>query len=93
MTCKTVIATPEVQVVVCTGDMELAWIMGLCAEQEAEYQQWQLETELTYALDDQMTLRDREPEFWAHRVDTDPQHWPPLELEGTQVYFPQVFRP
>lgn len=91
MTCKTVISTPVVQVMVCTGDMELAWILGLCAEQEAEYAQWQLETDMAYALDDQMTLRDREPEFWDHRADTDPT-WPPAELQGYQVYFPQVFR-
>lgn len=81
----------QVQIFVCTGDLELAWILDGCAEQEAEYEAHCLWVDQQMALDDQMTLRHREPEFWAHREDTDP-HWPPPELQGTQMYYPQVFR-
>ena len=63
--------------------MELAWILGLCAEQEAEYAAHQLWVDQQMALDDQMTLRTREPELWSHRADTDPD-WPPAELLGTE---------
>lgn len=92
MTCKTIAAGPKVQIIECSGDMELAWILSVCAEQEAEYREWQDWVDQQMALDDQMTLRHREPEFWAHRADTDPD-WPPPELQGTQMYYPQVFGP
>lgn len=81
----------KVQIFVCTGDLEAAWIADLCEQQATEHREWQNWVDEQMALDDQLTLRFREPEFWAHREDTDPQ-WPPPELQGTQMYYPQVFR-
>lgn len=82
MTCTHVIVTPSVQMVVCTlGVMELAWILGLCAVQDAEYLAWQDDTDRAFALDDRLTLHEREPEMFSARSDTDVS-WPPVELES-----------
>lgn len=69
-----------ITIFVCRGDLEAQWIEGLCAQQEAEYRQWQEDTDRAYALDDQMTLHQREPEMCSAREAVDP-HWPPSEID------------
>ncbi len=78
-----------IQIFVCKGDLEANWIAELCAEQEAEYAAWQAETDLAYALDDQMTLHSRESEMCGARASTD-AHWPPRELEPFEECAPDL---
>ena len=78
MTCKTVVASPAVQIVVCSGDMELAWILSVCdmEGQEREHAEDMRLLDVAEVEDFQHVQAD----FCDLREDTDPW-WPSHGLE------------
>ncbi len=65
---------------------EESWIAGLVAQCEADEEEYELEK--SHIANE--TLWNREPEMWSAREATDP-HWPPPEVDMTEVQQPEVF--
>lgn len=73
--------TPLVIQIFCCGDVEAAWHEQLAAQCEEDYRIWQEECRIADAKNDQLTLHNREPEFYSARTGTD-GYWPPPELDA-----------
>lgn len=84
MTCKTVIASSTVQIIVCSGDMEMAWVLSMCGDMDAEL----AEHEHEMALADAEDFQHIEVEFCALREETDP-YGPPT---GTTSWYEEAER-
>jgi len=73
----------------CYGDLEERYWDMLAKQQEAEYEVMLAEWERERAVEDNETLRGREPGFWEERAETDP-YWPPPEVDAYEVQEPEV---
>ncbi len=77
MTC-TFVTVGDVQVVTCTGDMELAWILSMC---DMEGQEREHAEEMRMLdVGDALEFQHVQAEFCDLREAVDP-YWPPRDLE------------